>query len=1098
MVSTKKLACGLALAALFSAGLHAQVSTSTIAGVVTDPSGAGIPGADITLTLTATGQSRQASTSGAGEYVFPQLAPGNYEMTATSTGFQTSRVQGITLAIAQREVLNVTLQVGAVAEEITVTAAAAQLIDAETASLGQVVTQRTIVDLPLNGRNYLTLGALSPGVIPQIPSSQGPASFISSTTRRSDRSILVGGNRESSTSYLLDGVEVRNTRIGDSALNPSLDAVLEFKIQRNFFQAEFGNSPSLVNVASKSGSNQLHGSVYEFLRNDKLDARNFFASTKEPFKRNQFGFSLNGPVVKDKVFFMANYEGLRQRLGVIQRGLYPTQKFLGGDFSGEFPIHDPLTFDADAQTRTPFANNQVPASRINSVSKNFFPFIPVTNAATVRGANLEGTPVEKLDDDQLNFRGDWVLNDSNSIFGRFSWQDAPLIPASLVPLGGRQVISEARNVMAQWTSALSPTVVNVVRASYMYADLFGQQVPVDSNLAQEIGITGVSTVERNWGVPNVGWQTFSGIGSDGLTQGNILHNYQISESLAWVRGAHSLKFGAETRQSRMFLDSDNSPRGSFNFNRSWTANINPANGNPAANTGHPVADFLLGYPTNMSGAVGTSQTHFRFWTNNLFVQDDWKVTPELTLNLGLRWEYVTPPLAEELEHVNGFDFQTGRQLFPVLGQIRDTVIEPDRKNFAPRVGFAYSPSWGKGLVIRAGGGIYYDQTQMNEVQFITNSPPIFFQQNLNFTGRGLPTHQFGVNALPVTPVPPITEDYQTPQGTNLFAQELDARKPRVYMWTMSLQKSLGTNWLAEAAYVGSQGRRLSKRYNSDANVTPGVLYDVTPGVRLFPRLAGMLYSSQSGMSQFHALNMKLERRFDSGYSILSSYSFGHSIDTDSAGSFGSPNLNPANFQLDKGSSDFDIRQRSVTSVIYELPFGNGKRFMGNTGRAVNAVFGGWQVNGIFVFQSGVNRSVTSPNTTGLAFISQRADATGVDFNSEFTRNGATIQPGSDYGGANSELYWFNPNAFSTTQPLKFGTSGRDILSAPPLWNTDLSLFKIFPITEQVRLQFRAEMFNAWNHTNFNPPQLNAASPFLGQLQSALPPRILQFGLRLQF
>jgi hypothetical protein len=387
---------------------------------------------------------------------------------------------------------------------------------------------------------------------------------------------------------------------------------------------------------------------------------------------------------------------------------------------------------------------------------------------------------------------------------------------------------------------------------------------------------------------------------------------------------------------------------------------------------------------------------------------------------------------------------------------------------------------------------------MNEVQFITNSPPIFFQQNLNFTGRGLPTHQFGVNALPVTPVPPITAEYETPLGTNLFAQEIDARKPRVYMWTMSIQRSLATNWLFEAAYVGSQGRRLSKRYNSDANVTPGILYDVTPGTRKFPRLAGMLYSSQAGMSQFHALNLKLERRFDAGYSILTAYSWGHSIDTDSAGSFGSPNLNPANFQLDKGTSDFDIRQRSVTSLIYELPFGKGQKFLGNSGGVANAILGGWQVNGIFVFQSGVNRSVTSPNTTGIGFVSQRADFTGIDPMSDFTRNGATITPGSGYGGANTELYWFNPNAFASTQPLKFGTSGRDILASPPMWNTDLSLFKIFAITEQTRLQFRAEVFNAWNHANFNPPQLNTASPFLGQLQSALPPRILQLGLRLQF
>jgi TonB-dependent receptor-like protein len=511
-----------------------------------------------------------------------------------------------------------------------------------------------------------------------------------------------------------------------------------------------------------------------------------------------------------------------------------------------------------------------------------------------------------------------------------------------------------------------------------------------------------------------------------------------------------------------------------------------------------VADFLLGYPTNMIGAVGTSQTHFRFYTHNAYVQDDWKISNELTLNYGLRYEYISPPVAEELGNVFGFDFRTGKQLFPSIGQIRDSIVSPDHKNFAPRAGLAYNPKWAPSYVIRAGAGVYYDQTQMNEVQFITNSPPTFFQQNINLTGRGAPVYQFGVNTLPVVPLPPISADYQIPVGTALFAQELDGRKPRAYMWNGSVQRSVGKDWLAEVAYMGSVGKRLSKRYNGDGPATPGVLYRVTPERRLFPNLGSILYSSLAGKSSFHALNMKLERRFAKGFSILASYSWSHSIDDDSGGSYGTPNLNPANFQLDIGSSDFDIRQRFVTSFLYELPFGRGKQILGGVNRAADAIVGGWQLNTITVFQSGVNRNVTAPNTSTVARITQRADATGIDSGSSFTVGGQTITPGKDFGSTNRNLYWFNPKAFSAPLPLTFGTSGRDLISAPGFWNWDISLFKDFKFSERARLQFRAEFFNALNQTRFNPPQMDVSSPFFGQIQDAQPPRIIQLGLRLQF
>jgi hypothetical protein len=1086
------------LALSFCGFTAAQVNTSAISGTVTDESGSIVPNVSITVTQESTGFARTTKTADNGEYTVAQLPPGRYTVKAEATGFQSAVASAINLDIAQRSRVDITMHVGNVTQEIEVTARA-QLMDVDTASLGQTIERRTVQDLPLNGRNYLTLGALSPGVTPQIPASQGPASFISSTTARPDRSILVGGQRESSTSYLLDGVELRNPRVGDTSINPSVDSVQEFKIQRNFFEPEFGNSPGIVNVATRAGSNQWHGSVYELVRNDRFDARNFFSPSAEPFKRNQFGFSLGAPIWKDKLFAFGNYEGMRERLGVVQRGLYPTQTQLSGNFVGDKTIYDPLTLNAAGTARQPFAGNVVPANRINGVSKNFFPYIPVVNGPTVQGNNLVGTPVQKIDDNQETVRVDWVINPKNSLFFRETWQNAPLIPASLFPFGGQQTPSAGSNQVAQLTTLITPMVVNVARIYHSYALLFGQQVPVDRNIAAEIGITGVSTQQLNWGIPNVAWTGYSGIGSNGLTQGNRINSYDIADSLAWTHGSHSFKFGAEVRQSRVFLDSDNSPRGTFTFTGGWTAAVDPATGNPVtATSGQPIADFLLGYPNNMGGAVGTSQTHFRFYTNNFYAQDDWKITKQLSLSYGLRYEYVTPPVAEEQNHVFGFDPATGKQLFPVLGQIRPSIIAPDKTNFAPRLGLAYNPAWAPSIVVRAGAGIYFDQTQMNETQFTTNSPPTFFQQNFNFTGKGLPPAQFGVNTLPVTPVPPITTSYQIPPNTNLFAIELNGKKPREYMWNFSVEKSLGANWMVEAAYMGSQSRRLSKRYNLDAPVLPGILYSVVPSVDPYPATLGMLYSSQSGKGTFNALNLKAERRFATGFSLLVSYSWSHSIDTDSGGSFGSPNLNPANFQLDRASSDFDIRQRLVGSLLYELPFGKGKQFLNSSSTVVNLLAGGWQLNVIPSFQSGVVRNVTSPNTSTISFITQRADATGIDPFSSFTSNGASITPGEGFGDTNRSLYWFNPNAFSLTAPLRLGTSGRNLIRGPGYQNWDVSLFKNFTIREGMNLQFRSEFFNSMNHPRFNPPNMDRSSAFFGQIQSAQPPRIIQLGLRVQF
>ena len=477
----------------------------------------------------------------------------------------------------------------------------------------------------------------------------------------------------------------------------------------------------------------------------------------------------------------------------------------------------------------------------------------------------------------------------------------------------------------------------------------------------------MSSDPANWGIPGVGWNGgFSGIGSNGLTQGNRINNYELADSFSWVRGGHSLKFGAEVRQSRVFLDSDNGPRGTFHIRSELDRRDRSGHRQPY----HRLGQLDRGFSARLSHQYERRGRHLADAFSVLHKQFlrpgrlESHPLPEYQLWIALRVR--KPARCARAESRVRLQSLHGQQLFPILGQIRDSIVQPDRTNFAPRLGLAYNPTWAPSWTVRAGAGIYFDQTQMNETQFTTNSPPTFFQQNYNLTGAGVPLYQLGVNTLPVTPVPPITPAYQTPKGTNLFAIETNGKKPREYMWNFSLQKSFGSNWLVEGAYVGAQSRRLSKRYNLDAPVVPGNYYNVIPTVDPYPNLNGILYSSQAGKGNFNAMNLKLERRFASGFSLLASYSWSHSIDTDSGGSFGSPNLNPANFQVDKGSSDFDIRQRFVGSLIYELPFGKGKPFLSSTSSWVNQLVGGWQLNFIPTFQSGVNRSVTSPNLSTIA------------------------------------------------------------------------------------------------------------------------------------
>ncbi|MCI0423032.1 MAG: TonB-dependent receptor, partial [Acidobacteria bacterium] len=604
------LVAGLVLLCLAVANLSGQTTRGTILGTVSDQTGAVMPGVKITVTQLETGLSRTVETNADGYYVVPSLLPGKYSIQAEKEGFQTKAIKPIELNVDTRVQVNVTLEVGSVQGMVTVTTEGS-LVEASSASLGQVIREKTIVDLPLNGRNFLQLALLSAGAAPLAMSG-------SDTAGASFRpSLSVSGGRESSNQFTIDGVF--NNVVFSEGLNLqlSVDAIQEFKVQRNTFSAEFGQGTAIINVASKSGANNFHGTIFEFLRNDALDARQFFDAQVPPFRQNQFGFSFGGPIIKDKTFFFTNYEGFRRRRANTFVATLPTARQLSGDFSGANPIRDPLTMQ-------PFPNNIIPPERISPLTKRIIAFLPKPTAGGA--SNFRTTRTEKNDFDQFTARVDHRAGTKDHLFVRYSLLDLELFTPGLIELSGTTTQDLPQNVGVQWTHLFSPSVVNEARVGF------------NRNLLQRLqeGAAGENILRFqnifddpiNFGLPTINLAGFTGFGTlpsvPNLVGGNT---YQFNDNLAWVRSSHTLKFGVDFRNLQLPHQPVLFGRGSFNFS--------------GAATGNPVADFLLGHPFVSNGAGRKPSSYQSYHHFSWYAQDDWKVTPHFTLNYGLRYERIS-------------------------------------------------------------------------------------------------------------------------------------------------------------------------------------------------------------------------------------------------------------------------------------------------------------------------------------------------------------------------------------------------------------------------------------------------------------------------
>jgi hypothetical protein len=1082
----------------------AQSVTATLVGSVTDASSASVAEASVTAVHRDMGSSRTARTNEAGDYRIPSLAPGLYRLTVERAGFKRGVIDGVELQVDQTARVDAVLQVGDVAESVEVTAAP-PLVASETSSVGQVISNKQVVDLPLKGRSFFELALLAPGTTPTAPNS-----FVAS--RRplpgglNAPAFQVGGAREKSNGYLIDGVDSQDPHYLTPSFFPSVDVIQEFKLLTNAYTAEYGRFAAQVNAATKSGTNEFRGGVYHFFRNQVLDASNYFDNLggrgKPPLRYNQFGANIGGPLRVPKVlsgrqtFFFGSYEGTRiRRSRTAQLGL-PTAEQRAGDFSqlnfrGNRAIFDPATTrrtETGAVVRDPFSGNRIPQSRFTPFSVELIKLYPQPSVNVAIGNNFFSTVSDTSDNNQAMFRIDHRFNDQNSVFFRYSLFEGIEANPSPIDNGGQSTDVRTQNMAFNYTRILTPNFLYELRAGYNRPTyLILQDGAFQVDYAAQLGLRNLLSDPVGWGVPNVSLTGFSSIGTDTNPTTQVSNTYHLVNHFSWTRGTHNLKFGVDQRKVNYNDRSERFVRGSFSFTGGLT-------GDPArvGTTGVSIGDMMLGLPATAGGSNTSIAGNFNGFSHAFFVQDDWKISPRLTFNLGLRYELNTR-YTDVQDRLTIFDpiYPGGRLLIagssnayiPGRGIVSADVSTPrglvptDRNNLGPRVGIAYRPFGGNRTVVRAGYGIFYEIIELQDLRTFVRNPPageviqLTSDQNGNSSAAGV---------LRIGELFPARGSLAA--RPNVFTPSRQYRDPYYQQWNFGVQHEVAAGWLLELSYLGSKGTFLAQRLNLNQAVLDA---DPNRPTSLNSRIAYPLYGNTiratypEANSTYHAGIVKVEKRFAGGFSMLGSHTWSKALDAGSL--IDDQPRDIFNKRLSKGRAGFDIAHRLVISGTWEVPSGPGKRVF--TSGAPAWIFGGWQVNSIFQYRTGFPFTITAQGDVcncGAA--------------------GQTAQQVGDplAGAPKTRLQWFNTAAFGQPARGGYGSAGRNILSGPSVTWFDLSLFKNIPLGERRRLQFRAEGFNIFNTTRFNQPSGAINTPNYGVITSAQDPRIVQIALKLYF
>lgn len=1083
-------------------------NSSSVTGSVTDKSGAAINAAKVVAQNQETQISREVAADESGLFTIPLLPPGRYRVSASKDGFRQA-FQTITLEVNQTARFDFQLEVGTVTESVEVKASA-PLIESDSSSIGQVVEQRQVAELPLNGRNFVQLATLGPGVTGVGFGSRGT---IMSGSRPDDlrpgSEIFANGNREGSNNFLWDGIDNNERLTLSIVLRPSVEAVREFKIQTNLFTADQGrNSGATVNVITKSGSNEFHGSAYDFLRNDKTDARNFFSPVKPSLRQNQFGASLGGPVIKNKLFFFANYEGFRRSQQRTFVNTVPTLAMRQGDFGEVRNIYDPATLRAAAGTasgfvRDPFPNRVIPANRFDPVTAKLLAAYPLPQRAGLVNNHVTN-PGERQRWDQGDLRMDWNWNEKNTVFGRYSRQDttttrpSTFAPVTLpgisqpVSLGNEDTFAgdsalKAYHSVLNWVRSISPTFVMEARMGFnRFALNFVQEgASPGAQLGEKLGVRGSNQGPNSDGIPIFSPAGYTGIGQTrSLPIIRIENTYHPGVNFTNLRGRHTIKFGTDFRRRQVTQYQTNRGNGRFNFGRTFTDDPNNA-----AATGDAMAAFILGAGNTIEQDFTLIAPGIRIWEANYFLQDDWKVNDRLTINAGLRYEYDTPT-TEVTDRWTNYDVVQAKLLIAGYNTNSRTGVNADKNNFAPRVGFALRIK--NGTVLRGGGGVFYNPAGSESVLMRRHRQLPFGPINAIDINQFVANPRRVSDGLPPIPNLNFAAAVANPVG-NFLSVDSNFRSGIAHQFNLQLQQQLPMDLVFKVGYVGNLGRRLDNTFNFNQPVPgPGAVAPRRPLFAVAPGIVNVDYNVSDGLSSYHSLQSTIERRFANGLGFLLAYTWANSIDN-VANQFGGADNGPIpqdrRFRsLDRGVSGHDIKHRLVYSMNYELPFGQGRKFAFSN-KTLNNILGGWDSNVIVAAQSGL------PFTPVLAAPVSNAGGSRPDRYKSGEIDNPTIARWFDtsFGTAASGAAWGAPTIFT------FGNGARNSLRGPGRTNVDFSLFKNFTFGERWKLQFRTETFNLFNHAQFDLPNPNVGSPSAGIITGIVgTPRQVQFALRLTF
>jgi hypothetical protein len=1072
--------------ALIAGFANAQTSGGVFRGEVRDPANAIVPLAQITIRSNETGTEFVAESNGDGLYITPTLIPGSYTLSATKSGFETEVFGPVTLEVNQTVRVNFALNIGAASESVHVEASGAQLLSTESADVSQVIVSKEVSEIPLNGRSWQQLIDLSAGVNPGAPGESG-----------SPNPMNINGQRTKANLYLVDGISTTSSTEGrGNDFNIPLEDVREFSVQAGAYSAEYGDvAGGVINLQSKSGTNNLHASLFEFFRNDALDAADFFSNQtgqpKNPLRYNQFGGSVGGPIWHNKTFFFADYQGTVTHSAQPMVTSVPLSSQRDGNFSsllgpGGTPIYDPFS---PSYTRTPFPNNIVPLSVMDPAAVKITSLLPLPNQFDGLGNalpfnNYAVTRVDTSNVESFDVRVDHQFSTNSNLFARESFQNTGAFAPSIFgpPLGGSiegAGATRARNQNAGigYTYTVSPTLLNDVRVGLNRQTTALTQEDYGQNLSQQFGIPGTNVSPQTSGLSNLNVAGLFDIGDSLLTPLEInTTDWNVTDKITWVKGRHVIHVGIDYQHEMGSTGYLVYGRGNYTFlNLSTSSLVGPAGGNA-------FASFLVGAPFEIlrdefpPGLVGLISYRVGF-----FAQDDIKVTQKLTFNVGARYDIMPYP-REMHNRLSNFDPATGTLL--IAGQnTNQRLVNTDYKDLAPRVGLAYSPT--SKMVIRAGYGIgfidpYGAAGVLNSNEF---NVPFYYLSNIIEFPFSAPTHTLSSVlpglVMPSPNAPTGNQRYIVPTDGNQYSQT----------WSFTIQRAINPTLMFEVGYVGTSGNRLLTA--SDINAALPGTTDPTTRQPYGPALGEIRELSNSAHSIYHGLQSKIEKRFSGGLYFLGSYTWSKSIDnqsngTDTAIASGQYPQDPLNTNLDRGLSSFDRPQVLVGSLVWEIPFGRGPAERSRARELVNGALGGWRLSGILTAQSG----------TPFSVLMSCADIHAQGDNCRPNR----VASGALPSGQQSINEWFNTGAFVIPSTPEYGDAGRNILRAPGLNDIDLAMSKSFSLgsVETRRLQIRSEFFNALNHTNLGVPVNSIDSPAFGTITSSLPGREIQLGARLEF